>query len=127
MGDRAVIGFRDNLETPPLFLYVHWMGGEPNEVLAAALEAARGRWDDYSYASRICISQVIGDKWNSETGFGLYVGGTSHEVNYAEVLIVDWSRAVVMVCNSYNSEEVSAEIPLTKFVAGSFYSEARSV
>jgi len=42
-------------------------------TLAEALASARPRWSDEGYATRIIISQIIGNDWKEETGYGLYV------------------------------------------------------
>lgn len=117
MGDRAVAGFRAKESDPIIFIYQHWVGGDQSEVLASALEAARPRWGDDSYATRICLSQLIGDQWNSELGYGIYVGGTSHGADYNQILIVDWSRKIVMVCDNDNSDNVVGEISFDDFIA----------
>lgn len=73
MGDRSNIGFRDRYNNV-IVLYGHWLGEE--NVLSAlkkALEASRPRWNDESYATRIAISNIVGDNWKSETGWGLSV------------------------------------------------------
>lgn len=116
MGDRAVVGFRDNPETPTIFIYQHWVNGDQNDVLAGALNASRSRWGDNSYATRICLSQIIGENWNGELGYGIYVGGTSHGADYGYILIVDWSRMVVMVCRNDNSDEVIGELSFDDFL-----------
>ena len=53
-------------------LYSHWGETRWREDLAVALDKARGRWDDPSYGIRIVVSQLIGDQWNKETGYGLF-------------------------------------------------------
>jgi hypothetical protein len=116
MGDRAVVGFRDNAETPTIFIYQHWAGGDQIGILGRALEMSRPRWRDDSYATRICISQIIGDAWNSELGYGIYVGGTSHGADYGYILIVDWSRMVVMACLNSDSDTVIGEMSFDEFL-----------
>lgn len=116
MGDRAVVGFRDNLKTPTIFIYQHWVNGEQSDVLAGALNASRSRWGDNSYATRICLSQIVGESWNGELGYGIYVGGTSHGADYNYVLVVDWSRMVVMVCLNSDSDTVIGEISFDDFL-----------
>lgn len=71
MGARIHFAFKGEGELYTV-LYSHW--GETNwrEDLAIALNNAKPRWDDSSYATRIVISQLIGENWNSETGFGIY-------------------------------------------------------
>jgi len=92
MGNRANYGFRSNDDT--LFLYGHW-AGEPGmaERLASALNLAGPRRCDSSYATRITISQLIGDDWNSETGWGLYVNMLGDNEN--PVFVVDWKMQTV--------------------------------
>jgi hypothetical protein len=58
--------------------------------LADAVIAARPRWTDSSYATRIAISQLIGDQWNMETGWGLQVNERSD--NEHKIAIVDWEQ-----------------------------------
>jgi hypothetical protein len=58
--------------SPSVVLYSHW-GADTWEVdLACALSVAEPRWDDTSYATRIVISNLIGEQWKSEIGFGIY-------------------------------------------------------
>jgi hypothetical protein len=58
--------------------------------LADAVIAARPRWNDPAYATRIAISQIIKDDWNMETGFGLHVNEISD--NEHKIAIVDWEQ-----------------------------------
>ena len=58
--------------------------------LADAIIAARPRWTDPAYATRIAISQLIGDQWNMETGWGLHVNEISD--NEHKIAIVDWEQ-----------------------------------
>jgi hypothetical protein len=89
MGDRANFGFvQPNGET--IVLYGHWAGHQMLGKLADAVITARPRWQDPSYATRITISQLIGDQWNMETGWGLHVNEISD--NEHKVAIVDWSQ-----------------------------------
>lgn len=71
MGDRIVFSIKQ-ADGVSLNLYSHWGGYERFVALADALKAAEPRWSDESYAARIIISQLIGDQWESETGFGLW-------------------------------------------------------
>lgn len=92
MGNRANYGFRTGDDT--LFLYGHW-AGEPGmaERFATALSAATPRFDDGSYATRITISQLIGDDWDKETGWGLFINELGDNEN--PVFIVDWEMQTV--------------------------------
>jgi hypothetical protein len=89
MGDRANFGFvQPNGNT--IVLYGHWAGHQMLGKLADAVIAARPRWNDSSYATRIAISQLIGDQWNMETGWGLQVNERSD--NEHKIAIVDWEQ-----------------------------------
>jgi hypothetical protein len=70
-------------------LYSHWGGDTKDQDLAAALQAAmpRIKMGDTSYALRIVVSQLIGDSWDSETGYGLYVGDNGGEEQYSPVTV----------------------------------------
>ena len=56
--------------------------------LADAVIAARPRWNDPSYATRIAVSQLVGDQWNMETGWGLMVNEIGD--NEHKIAIIDW-------------------------------------
>lgn len=71
MGDRVVYSVKQ-ADGLILNLYSHWGGYERFTSLAGALQAAKPRWNDESYAARIIVSQLVGDQWSSETGFGLW-------------------------------------------------------
>lgn len=105
MGERANFGFRqENGDT--IFLYGHWAGGNHFEKLALALHSARPRWDDEPYATRICISQIIGNEWSQETGWGIY---TELMHNEYPVPIVDWKQGLVFIHNSHALEGMDKE------------------
>ena len=89
MGDRANFGFvQPNGNT--IVLYGHWAGHNMLGRLADAVIAARPRWTDTSYATRIAISQLIGDQWNMETGWGLQVNERGD--NEHKIAIVDFQQ-----------------------------------
>jgi hypothetical protein len=70
MGDRVNFGFKQQSEDI-IFLYQHWGGWQHQRRLAEALVAAEPRYQDPSYATRITISNLIGDDWKSTTGHGI--------------------------------------------------------
>ena len=76
MGDRIVYSINQDSNLS-INLYSHWGGYGRFILLANALEKARPRWTDTSYATRIIVSQLIGDQWDSETGFGLWASNES--------------------------------------------------
>lgn len=89
MGDRANFGFvQPNGQT--IVLYGHWAGYQMLGKLADAVIAARPRWNDSSYATRIAISQLVGDQWNMETGWGLHVNERGD--NEHKIAIVDFEQ-----------------------------------
>jgi hypothetical protein len=93
MGDRANFGFRADSESPVVVLYAHWGGYQMMSNLAHAIETARPRWTDEGYATRIAISQLIGDQWNQEYSYGIYVNQIGD--NEHSVPIVNWKDQTV--------------------------------
>ena len=89
MGDRANFGFvQPNGET--IVLYGHWAGHQMLGRLADAVIAARPRWNDVAYGTRIAISHLIGNEWANETGWGLHVNEISD--NEHKIAIVDFNQ-----------------------------------
>jgi hypothetical protein len=81
MGDRATFVFEQS-DGNAIYLYGHWAGYEMMNRLATAIETARPRWNDESYATRIAISQLIGEEWNQELSWGIstYFCDSEHSV-----------------------------------------------
>lgn len=87
MGDRANFGFRQsNGET--IVLYGHWAGHDMLANLASAVLRAMPRWTDEGYATRIVVSNLIGNDWNQETGWGLYINEIAD--NEHKIPVIDW-------------------------------------
>ena len=78
-----------------LTLYSHWGGESKFQDLAYALEKAQARQGQTDYELRIIISQLIGQDWDSETGFGLFIGTQGGEESY-ETCTVFLERDIVM-------------------------------
>lgn len=76
-----------------LVVYSHWGGHDGEDTLARAVKAALPRIEmgDIPYATRILVSQIVGSDWDSETGFGLYVGEicSEEEFQYKEIDLVN--------------------------------------
>ena len=89
MGDRANFGFKDR-KGDTVFLYGHWAGFKMLETLADAVKVAEPRWTDESYATRICISNIIGPAWEPLTGWGITVNELAD--NEHKVPVIDWSK-----------------------------------
>lgn len=89
MGDRANFVFvQPNGQA--IVLYGHWAGHNMLANLADALVKAKPRWSDPSYATRIAVSQLVGDQWDMETGWGL----TVNEIldNEHKIPVVDFQQ-----------------------------------
>jgi len=87
VGDRANFVFvQDSGET--VVLYGHWAGNNMLNNLAEAVFKARPRWGDDSYATRIAISQMIGDSWSYETGWGIQVNSIAD--NEHKIPVINW-------------------------------------
>ena len=112
MGDRANFGFVDS-KGDVLFLYGHWAGHNMLAKLANAVQAAERRWDCEDYATRICVSRLIGDDWESNESWGLYVnqmGETEHKVP-----IINWSKQTFTLMEE-DLETVVFSLSLAAFV-----------
>ena len=102
MGDRANFGFKQsNDET--IVLYGHWAGHEMLANLAEAVETARPRWTDESYATRIVISNLVGDNWNELTGWGLTVNNILD--NEHKIPVIDWRSGTFSLHEEASWEE----------------------
>jgi hypothetical protein len=115
MGDRNVVGFRDGANEPTLYLYSHWGGEVQDKTLANALRKVleAGRESDYPYATRIAISQMIGDDWNHDTGYGISINEYP-DPDYDYINVVDWSTG--MVHNRLLDHVEQEGIPLAQFI-----------
>jgi hypothetical protein len=89
MGDRANFGFKQS-NGQTIVLYGHWAGHGMLERLADAVEAARSRWTDESYATRIVVSHLVGDQWHETTGWGLSVNNILD--NEHKIPVIDWTK-----------------------------------
>ena len=89
MGDRANFGFKQS-NGQTIVLYGHWAGHDMLSNLAEAVEAARSRWTDESYATRICVSHLVGDSWHDTTGWGLSVNNILD--NEHKIPVIDWAN-----------------------------------
>ena len=89
MGDRANFAFRHH-DGNAIVLYGHWAGYDMLSKLAAAVESAQDRWDDESYATRICTSKLIADDWNQNLSWGLLINSIGD--NEHKIAIVDFDQ-----------------------------------
>ena len=88
MGARINFVFKDVEDEAHVVLYSHWGETEWQRDLAMALEHAKPRWSDDSYATRMMISYLIQDSVLEETGFGIYaVNGPNYELGDSTIII----------------------------------------
>lgn len=72
MGNRANFGFKQ-FNGRTIMLYGHWAGHNMMNKFANALAVAEPRWSDDAYGTRIAVSQLVGEDWDQELGWGLLV------------------------------------------------------
>lgn len=123
MGDRAVFGFRQHKEDDnPIFLYSHWGGCDRYLDAQRAIEAARPRWMDPAYATRIAISQIVENYWMEETGFGLSAGHNSFsQPDYNDIILISWQERKVEIVSSQDSRRVDQEMSFDDFLSQDLY------
>lgn len=112
MGDRANFGFKDR-KGDTVFLYGHWAGFKMLETLANAVKVAEPRWTDESYATRICISNIIGPAWEPLTGWGITVNELAD--NEHKVPVIDWSNKTFTLYEE-DLTTVVVSLPIDVFV-----------
>ncbi len=106
MGARTTWAIKTEKNTDAVvWLYSHWGGDSKFEDTQKALSLAEPRWEDSTYGARIFISQIIGDQWDRETGFGITTGTLRHipfEESY-DVVVVDFTTSTI----TYGTNEFS--------------------
>ena len=72
MGDRANFGIRQ-ADGNTIFVYGHWAGYQMLARFAKAIDRAdrAGRIGDDAYATRIIISDLIGEAWSNDLSWGI--------------------------------------------------------
>jgi hypothetical protein len=114
MGDRMVVGFQAKSADPIIYIYSQWGGEAQKEILVNALQKSESRWTDADYATRICISQIVGDSWNDTLGFGISVNNFCSP-DYDTIQVVEWHKGKVSIRETSNPENVLVEITLETF------------
>jgi hypothetical protein len=94
MGARCTFVFKQS-EDHAVALYSHWGEESMYEDLAAALDHARRRWDDYSYGTRMAISYLIQHDLLDETGFGIYACDPSDQGFMDNPITIDFTDKTV--------------------------------
>ena len=74
MGDRANFGIKQ-ADGNTIFVYGHWAGHQMLAKFAKAIDRVvdAGRMGDNAYATRIIISDLIGEDWNQDMRWGITV------------------------------------------------------
>ena len=87
MGARINYVFKDGSAASAV-LYSHWGQDSWETDIAGALQHAKPRLTDSSYATRMMISYLIQDDILGETGFGIYaVAGDDYDLGDQTVII----------------------------------------
>jgi hypothetical protein len=122
MGNRTVLGFAEHAAAPVIYLYSHWSAGQVEEV-QKAIHAGEHCSHDSDYATRIAISEIIGDAWSSPLNYGISVDRYCNP-DYDVVFVIVWSTRQVQarnantsdILNTYTFEEFSKEAENLKAV-----------
>ena len=109
-----VVGFQAKSADPIIYIYSQWGGESQKEILVNALQKSESRWTDSDYATRICISQIVGDSWNDTLGFGISVNNFCSP-DYDTIQVVEWHKGKVSIRETSNPENVLEEITLETF------------
>lgn len=107
MGDRANFGFvqpNGNM----IVLYGHWAGHNMLSNLAYAVEAARPRWTDPAYATRIAISKLIGEEWDQELSWGLHVNEISD--NEHRIPVINWQAQTFSLHEETRWQDIQTKV-----------------
>jgi hypothetical protein len=74
MGDRANFGIRQ-ADGNTIFVYGHWAGHQMLAKFAKAINRVvdAGRMGDNAYATRIIISDLIGEDWSQDYSWGITI------------------------------------------------------
>lgn len=107
MGDRVVYTIKQDSNLS-LNLYSHWGGYSRFIDLARALQAAEPRWNDTSYGARIIVSQLIGDQWNDEHGFGLWASADEGQYSggdHPDIIVDMVNKTVTDETGSHSFEQ----------------------
>jgi hypothetical protein len=118
MGARVTYVFKTELDKPSIALYSHWGETTWRFDLAMAIEHAKPRlkMGDTAYATRIMISRLIGNDWESETGFGIYLADENMMYD-SEVVEIDMTTQMVNDSGNWHSFESFREYHLEEIPA----------
>jgi hypothetical protein len=69
MGDRGNIIVETDGHR--IYLYTHWSGSTLPQIISAALERGKDRWNDGAYLTRILFCELIQNDVLGTTGYGI--------------------------------------------------------
>lgn len=109
MGDRANVQFHlNNSPSGTVNLYTHWHGTELPGYVREALDtkAARARWTDESYATRIIVQHILDAHTSAgqETGWGL---GTTPDDGEDRIVHLDFFTQRVRIVGWDNDRDIT--------------------
>ena len=94
MGARCTFVFKTS-EDHAVALYSHWGQDGMYQDLAAAMQHARPRWNDESYATRMAISYLMQDDILGETGFGIYACDPTDQGFMDDPITIDFTDKTI--------------------------------
>jgi hypothetical protein len=96
MGDRANFGIKTS-ENDTIFIYLHWGGTDRHEIMANAISYAMTRDNDESYFTRILVSRIIAEDWNSETGSGMSINKLPAMGDWDDIPVYNYTDKTISI------------------------------
>lgn len=124
MGSRTEWIIKEDNSGNAVHLYSHSGGEDKFADTQRALAKAQVRWSDTSYGVRIFISQIIGDDWDSELGFGVAVGNDSDnlfEESYFHAVIDFPNQRVIFGSHEWTFDEFIVADDIQADLVNEFY------
>lgn len=119
-----------NNEDAVTWLYSHNGGEDKFADTQRALAAAMPRWEDRTYGARIFISNIIGENWSSELGFGIsataFYQECPFEESYFDTTIDFITQRVLMGSRQWSFAEFIAADDYSAELVAEFYGEVVS-
>lgn len=106
--------FKDDDTDASVVLYSHWGQIDWQTDLANALEHAKPRWSDPSYATRMMISFFMQDGILDEIGYGIYAISESGGI---ETKAYDLGEQTVVIDFTNQTVTDDVSVNFDKFVA----------
>lgn len=124
MGSRTTWIIKTDASSSAIHLYSHWGGDSKFQDTKHALAAAENRWSDVTYGARIFMSQIIGENWASENGFGIAVGDESEtlfEESYFNAVLDFPNQIVTLGSMSWTFSEFALAENVQEILVDEFY------